>query len=435
MGRGVFVLRVSRSAGVRKIAVSRRRATPAAPLALAIVVFFGTPSRITQQDLGSLLAQQPGVTERARTFFLASPFATLKTATFAPPVRPIGSAIPIFRVHFDPDITGSIPRNNVAAFDWTGFDVSLDDEVFQIPVVNRAKKGDLLKRMPVALAPADPVAPPQPVDTAELAPPMPAESAELAAAEPNPDFNVAGALEPAATEMAEVAAPAEPRADVAGTMLEPAGTEKIPSWNMYRVSRLLFGTDEDILPPAPFEHRAPLKLVALPGAAAEIGSVAPKGLVTGEENRPKSPAEQFQLTGATRVKAEKCLAEAVYFESRGEVERGQIAVAQVVVNRALSGYYPANICGVVYQNANRLLACQFTFACDGIPDVVREPDMWAQAKRIARDMLDGKIWLTEIGKATHYHAYWVRPKWVREMRTLQRIGVHTFYRPRKWEDG
>jgi spore germination cell wall hydrolase CwlJ-like protein len=427
MGRGLFVSRVLRSVGVQNVAVSRRRITPAAPLALAIVVFFGTPSRITQQDLGSLLAQQPGVTERARAFFLASPFATLKTATFSP-VRPIGSTIPMFRVHFDPDITGSIPRNNVAAFDWTGFDVSLDDEVFQIPVVNRAKKGDLLKRLPVALAPAEPVEPLKPVDTATLeAPPVPVE--------PNSDFDVAMPLQSEHPAIAEVAVPAGPRADVAGTMLEPAGTEKIPSWNMYRVSRLLFGTDEDILPPSAFEHRAPVNLAALPGAAAEIGSVAPKGLVTGEENRPKSPAEQFKLVGAPRAKAEKCLAEAIYFESRGEVERGQVAVAQVVVNRALSGYYPADVCGVVYQNAHRHLACQFTFACDGIPDRITEPAMWEQAKRIARDMLDGKIWLSEVGKATHYHAFWVRPVWVREMRTIQRIGVHTFYRPRKWEDG
>ncbi|HEY8268057.1 MAG TPA: cell wall hydrolase, partial [Xanthobacteraceae bacterium] len=369
---------------MRKAAVCRRRATPAAPLALAIIVFFGTPTRLTQQDLGSLLAQQPGVTERARTFFLASPFATLKTATFAPPVRPIGSAIPAFRVHFDPDITGSIPnRPNPAAFDWTGFDVSLDDEVFQIPVVNRAKKGDLLKRMPVALAPAEPVAPPKPVETAELAPP-------LSPTDANPDFNIALPLELEHPAVAEIAVPAGPRADMAGTMLEPAGTEKIPSWSMYRVSRLLFGTDEDILPPSAFEHRAPIKLAALPGAAAEIGSVAPKGLVTGEENRPKSPAEQLKIAGAPRVKAEKCLAEAVYFESRGEVERGQVAVAQVVVNRAFSGYYPADICGVVYQNAHRHLACQFTFACDGIPDRIAEPAMWEQAKRIAREMLDGK---------------------------------------------
>ena len=55
--------------------------------------------------------------------------------------------------------------------------------------------------------------------------------------------------------------------------------------------------------------------------------------------------------------------------------------------------------------------------------------MWEQAKEIARDMLDGKLWLPEIGKSTHYHAYWVHPWWVGTMRKLSTIGVHSFYRP------
>jgi len=157
--------------------------------------------------------------------------------------------------------------------------------------------------------------------------------------------------------------------------------------------------------------------------------------VTGEGQRPKSPAERLGLAGKARDKAEKCLANAVYFESRGEAVRGQIAVAQVVLNRTFSGYYPNDVCGVVYQNAHRHLACQFTFACDGIPDVITEAEAWERAKRIAKATLDGKIWLPEIGKATHYHAYWVHPWWVRTMRKLTRIGVHTFYRPRRWGDG
>jgi len=90
---------------------------------------------------------------------------------------------------------------------------------------------------------------------------------------------------------------------------------------------------------------------------------------------------------------------------------------------------------VVYQNAHRHLACQFTFACDNVRDVVTEPEAWEVAKRISRDTLDGKIWLPEIGKSTHYHAYWVRPSWVNEMKKLDRLGVHTFYRPRAWGDG
>jgi len=100
-----------------------------------------------------------------------------------------------------------------------------------------------------------------------------------------------------------------------------------------------------------------------------------------------------------------------------------------------SDFYPNDVCGVVYQNAGRHLACQFTFACDGIPDVVREKEAWVVAERIARDTLDGKIWVTEVGKATHYHAYWVHPRWVREMKKLDKIGVHTFYRPRAWGTG
>ena len=168
---------------------------------------------------------------------------------------------------------------------------------------------------------------------------------------------------------------------------------------------------------------------------APAETVAPKGEVTGPGKRPKTPAERLGLDGKERAKAEKCLAEAVYFESRGEPKRGQIAVAQVVMNRVFSGYYPNNVCGVVYQNAHRKLACQFTFACDNVKDVVNEPDMWEQAKEIARDMLDGKLWLPEIGKSTHYHAYWVHPWWVGTMRKLHKIGVHSFYRPRRWGDG
>jgi spore germination cell wall hydrolase CwlJ-like protein len=164
-------------------------------------------------------------------------------------------------------------------------------------------------------------------------------------------------------------------------------------------------------------------------------TIAPKGEVTGEDQRPMTPTQRLNLDATSRAKAEKCLAEAVYFESRGEEVLGQIAVAQVILNRAFSGKYPSTVCGVVYQNSHRHLACQFTFACDGIRDVVREPDMWERAKKIAAEMLDGKLWLPEVGKATHYHARYVHPGWVREMKKMHKLGVHIFYRPRAWGDG
>jgi spore germination cell wall hydrolase CwlJ-like protein len=164
-------------------------------------------------------------------------------------------------------------------------------------------------------------------------------------------------------------------------------------------------------------------------------TVAPKGEVTGAGQRPMTPAELLGLDETSRAKEEKCLAEAIYFEARGEPVRGQMAVAQVVLNRAFSGKYPSTVCGVVYQNAHRRLACQFSFACDRVPDVIREPQLWERAKTIAAEMLDGKLWLPEVGKATHYHAKWVHPSWVRQMTKLQKLGVHTFYRPRAWGDG
>ena len=174
-----------------------------------------------------------------------------------------------------------------------------------------------------------------------------------------------------------------------------------------------------------------------PSKASESGeSIAAKGEVNTDNQRAKTPAERLGLFDEkTRAKSEKCLAEAVYFEARGEAVRGQIAVAQVVMNRAFSGFYPNTVCGVVYQNKHRHLACQFTFACDNVADVVREPDMWDRARKIAKAMLDGQLWLPEVAKSTHYHAYWVRPSWVNEMKRIYKFGVHTFYRPRAWGDG
>jgi spore germination cell wall hydrolase CwlJ-like protein len=171
-------------------------------------------------------------------------------------------------------------------------------------------------------------------------------------------------------------------------------------------------------------------------ATASGESIAAKGEVNADNQRAKTPAERLGLFDEKeRAKSEKCLAEAVYFEARGEAVRGQIAVAQVVLNRAFSGFYPTTVCGVVYQNKHRHMACQFTFACDNNPDVVREPDMWDRAKKIAKAMLDGQLWLPEVDKSTHYHAYWVRPSWVNEMKKMYKFGVHTFYRPRAWGDG
>jgi hypothetical protein len=214
-----------------------------------------------------------------------------------------------------------------------------------------------------------------------------------------------------------------------------------------RAARIYFGADPmggtlaAIEPWGPgekpvFETEDEPVAVAALGETPPNETIARKGEVNVDAHALVSPAERLGLVDdEERGKHEKCLTEAIYFEARGEPVRGQIAVAQVIMNRVFSGKYPNNVCGVVYQNAHRHMACQFSFACDGIPDRITEPAAWERAKQISRDTLDGKYWLTDVGKATHYHARWVRPHWVREMQKLDRIGVHTFYRPRNWGDG
>jgi len=136
------------------------------------------------------------------------------------------------------------------------------------------------------------------------------------------------------------------------------------------------------------------------------------------------------LTGERGARERKCLAEAVYFESRSEPEEGQAAVAQVVLNRATSGLYPASICGVVYQNRTHYKACQFSFACEGKSLRITEPEAWATAVRIADAVVQGKTYLSDIGSATHYHAKYVRPGWARRLVKMDVIGHHIFYKLR-----
>jgi spore germination cell wall hydrolase CwlJ-like protein len=104
-----------------------------------------------------------------------------------------------------------------------------------------------------------------------------------------------------------------------------------------------------------------------------------------------------------------------------------------VLNRVFSGYYPEDVCGVVYQNADHHLACQV--ACDGKRKAIGERGAWARANRIAKDALAGKAYEQAVGTATHYNAFYVHPNWVREMKKLARFGEHSFYRPFAWGNG
>ena len=150
----------------------------------------------------------------------------------------------------------------------------------------------------------------------------------------------------------------------------------------------------------------------------------PKDTTVVPADRPKYAA----LVGQDHARREMhCLAEAIYFEARGEPPEGQAAVAQVVLNRVSSGLYPSTICGVVFQNRSHYRACQFSFACEGRSLRITEPDAWRRAERIANAVSDGKTYVADVGAATHYHANYVRPRWARHLKRMDTIGHHIFY--------
>lgn len=147
--------------------------------------------------------------------------------------------------------------------------------------------------------------------------------------------------------------------------------------------------------------------------------------------RANTPATVFSTPVSKKNVSQKeawCLATAVYFEARGEPYRGQVAVAQVVMNRVNDKRYPNTICGVVFQNQSRRNACQFSFACDGIPERVNEKEAWAVAEEVAEKITNGSLYLTEVANATHYHANYVYPHWAPRLKRMTRIGLHIFYR-------
>lgn len=131
--------------------------------------------------------------------------------------------------------------------------------------------------------------------------------------------------------------------------------------------------------------------------------------------------------GAINPRELRCLSEAVYYEARGESYQGQVAVAEVVVNRAHSRVYPTSICGVVYQGSHRATGCQFTFTCDGSINRSPRGQAWARSQYVARQVLSGfERPLTS--RATHYHTTAVNPYWSSNLIETGRIGTHIFYR-------
>ncbi|MXO63031.1 cell wall hydrolase [Qipengyuania oceanensis] len=147
------------------------------------------------------------------------------------------------------------------------------------------------------------------------------------------------------------------------------------------------------------------------------------------EDRPsvRVASSLHELVAHTEVSEQlseemQCLAGAVYFESRGEPLDGQLAVAQVIINRAESRQFPASYCSVVYQRS------QFSFVKNGaMPQIRTSSNAWRKARAIARIAHEG-MWDSKAADSLYFHAKYVRPGWANKKIARATIDSHIFYR-------
>lgn len=166
-------------------------------------------------------------------------------------------------------------------------------------------------------------------------------------------------------------------------------------------------------------------VTADPARIAEFaGRVA--GFAYSAVPRPRSLAELVELYQTTQTIAgeQDCLAKAVYFEARSEPLEGQLAVADVVLNRAASGKYPQGVCEVITQKA------QFSFIEKGqFPEPNKASKAWSKAVAVAR-VAQNDLAEAVPEEVLWYHADYVAPVWRHGLKKSEQIGVHIFYGPR-----
>jgi hypothetical protein len=167
-------------------------------------------------------------------------------------------------------------------------------------------------------------------------------------------------------------------------------------------------------------------------SAAQDGTLPPaseRGVEISKSEAPE-PLQIEDLIARAEPKGDgewECLSQAIYHEARGESLQGQIAVAEVILNRRDSGVYPSTVCGVVEQGTGARNMCQFSYYCDGLSDEIRDQRAWAEVGRVARAMLDGAPRQLTNG-AMFYHTKAVEPYWAAKFTETAEIGAHLFYR-------
>jgi spore germination cell wall hydrolase CwlJ-like protein len=213
---------------------------------------------------------------------------------------------------------------------------------------------------------------------------------------------------------------------------------KFPRAGALAQAALLFASLVGAGPSAAWAQETAPEAVAAPVAESGLSGLAnilegiepPHPVAVAEqalEERVRQATSLQELVGDMPVEDElsadmKCLAQAVYFESRGEPLAGQLAVAEVVINRSKSGYYPSDYCSVITQRA------QFSFVRRGvIPQADESSPAWRRAKAIAQ-IAQQDLWASDARDALYFHATYVHPTWARQKTQLAQIDTHIFYR-------
>ena len=123
-----------------------------------------------------------------------------------------------------------------------------------------------------------------------------------------------------------------------------------------------------------------------------------------------------------------CLSLILYHEARGEPRVGQLAVAEVVLNRVMDNRYPNSVCEVMEQEHNGV--CHFSFWCDGLSDNPENKELWEEINSTTKQLFYNYPGLNLTQGATHYHHIEIYPLWAENLTKIVRIENHIFYR---WE--
>jgi spore germination cell wall hydrolase CwlJ-like protein len=164
---------------------------------------------------------------------------------------------------------------------------------------------------------------------------------------------------------------------------------------------------------------------------AQVPTMA-EALADLEQDAPATPAindDADYATLAAAVAAQplavddeelNCLAAGIYYEAKGEPLEGQLAVAEVILNRTTSGRFPRTVCGVLKQRG------QFSFVRGGsIPQPPAGTKAWKTALGVAK-VARGEMWDSKMSDALYFHARYVSPGWRRPR--VGSVGNHIFYR-------